>query len=160
MLKRLVDSSLISGHLVNGFRKCGIFPADRHQVLQQLPGGLQKDPGGPSTITHINSSVMALLKDKVTGQPVKKRRGKQIIHGKRITPKELSIFGTADLSNECAHCKEPWDNDGDDRWIQCDRCDRWFHLQCSGVDYSTNDYDDVDIISIDFKCENCDFKKE
>ena len=162
MLKRLVGSSLNADHLVSGFRKCGIFPADRQQVLQELPG-LQKDPGGPSTMMHISSSVITLLKDQVTQHRtnVKKRRGKKIIHGKRITPKDLSVDDTsADLSNECEHCRQPWDCKGDDRWIQCDRCDLWYHLQCSGVNNSIDDYNDLDIARIDFSCENCDFLEE
>ena len=161
MLKRLVDTSLISDHLVSGFRKCGIFPVDRNQVLQQLPG-LRKDPGGPSTVMHLNSSVVTLLKEHATQHhsTVKKSRGKKIIHGKRITPNDLLNGGTSTESNDCIHCMHPWDSNGDDRWIQCDRCDKWYHLQCSGVDYCIDEYDDLDITAIDFLCENCDLPKE
>ena len=55
-------------------------------------------------------------------------------------------------SDACDHCNQIWDSYGDDRWIQCDRCDVWNHLQCSGVDYNIDyniaDYDDMDITSI------------
>ena len=58
-------------------------------------------------------------------------------------------------SDACDHCNQTWGSKGDDRWIQCDRCDLWYHLQCSGVDYSIADYDDMDITSIQFQCDNC-----
>ena len=153
MLKRLVDTALIPEHLVSGFRKCGIFPVDRNEVLQQLPG-LQKDPGGPTTVMHINSSVMTLLKEHATQHhsSVKKTRGKKVIHGKRITPDNLLKDGPSTESNECVHCMQPWDRDGDDRWIQCDLCDKWYHLQCSGVDYNIKEYDTLKIGPISFEC--------
>jgi hypothetical protein len=153
MLKRLVDTALNPEHLVSGFRKCGIFPVDRNEVLQQLPG-LQKDPGGPTTVMHINSSVMTLLKEHATQHhsSVKKTRGKKVIHGKRITPDNLLKDGPSTESNECVYCMQPWDGDGDDRWIQCDTCDKWYHLQCSGVDYNIKEYDTLKIGPLSFEC--------
>ena len=43
------------------------------------------------------------------------------------------------------------------RWIECEQCMEWFHLQCSVIDYSTEDYYDIDIIAIEFRCA-CLFK--
>ena len=101
LLKRLVESSLVPDHLVSGFRKTGIYPANRDEILQQLPGQ-QKDPGGTPTITHINNSVMSLLKDQITQQQtsVPKRHGKKIVHGKRITPQDL-LNTAASTSDAC-----------------------------------------------------------
>ena len=84
----------------------------------------------------------------------KKKRGKQIVHGKRITPEDL-LNNAASTSDECKQCKEVWDSKGDDRWIKCDRCDLWYHLQYCGVDYNILDYDHLDITSMQFQCDNC-----
>ena len=156
LLKRLVESSLNPDHLISGFKKTGIYPANRNEILQQLPGQ-QKDPGGTPTLTHINNSVMSLLKDQISEKQssAPKRRGKKIVHVKRITRQDLLNNAASTTSDACDHCNQPWDSKGDDRWIQCDRCDLWYHLQCSGVDYNIAYYDDMDITSIQFQCDNC-----
>ena len=155
LLKRLVETSLIPDHMVSGFRKTGIYPANRNEILQQLPGQ-QKDPGGTPTVAHMNNSVMSMLKDQFSEKQstAPKRRGKKILHGKRITPQDL-LNNAESTSDACKDCMQAWDSNGDDRWIQCDRCDLWYHLQCSGVDYNMADYDDFDITSVQFQCDNC-----
>ena len=156
LLKRLVESLLIPDHLASGFRKTGIHPANRNEILQQLPGR-QKDPGGTPTITHINNSVMSLLKDQISEQQayIPKRHGKKIVHGKPITPQDLLNNAASTSDATCKHCMQPWDVNGDDGWIQCDRRYIWYHLQCSGVDYNISDYDELYITSIEFQCDNC-----
>ena len=54
----------------------------------------------------------------------------------------------------CGQCDQAWDA-GDDCWIACDRCDKPFHLQCSGVSYTTRDYYSLNIERMDFKCDFC-----
>ena len=55
----------------------------------------------------------------------------------------------------CAECKAPWQDDEDDRWIVCDRCDQKYHLQCFGVQYRRQDHYDLDIEHMQFTCDAC-----
>ena len=75
------------------------------------------------------------------------------------TNDEAQTNDQTDLQNDttwvCNECHEPWDEDGDDRWILCDSCDKQFHLQCSGVNYRRKDYYDIDIERMPFTCEEC-----
>jgi len=52
----------------------------------------------------------------------------------------------------CCRCGGKWKKSSEHRWICCDECDKTFHLQCSGYDYPEEDYYDVDINTIQFKC--------
>ena len=55
----------------------------------------------------------------------------------------------------CNECLEPWQADGDDRWIVRDDCEKQYHLQCSGVKYRKNNYYTLDIESLPFSCGEC-----
>ena len=101
---------------------------------------------------------MSLLKDQISEQKASgpKRCGNKIVHGKRITPQDLLNDAVSTSDAACRHCMQPWDINGHNRWIQCDRCDIWYHIQ-SGVDYNFGEYDDLDITSIEFQCDNGPF---
>ena len=65
---------------------------------------------------------------------------------------------TASDSDEnwvCADCSEPWDDEGEDRWVMCDTCSSPFHLQCSGLKYKTSQYWYIDLDTIAFVCDEC-----
>ena len=49
-------------------------------------------------------------------------------------------------------CGEEWDDESYDRWVVCDSC-VW--LQCSGIEYETSDYWDMDLESMVLECESC-----
>lgn len=55
----------------------------------------------------------------------------------------------------CRHCEEEWDAEDDNRWIACDICDEWYHLQCSGLQYDAKEYNDIDLKDVDFYCDEC-----
>ena len=55
----------------------------------------------------------------------------------------------------CAKCSAPWQDDGDDRWIVCDRYDKQYHLQCYGIQYRRQDYYTLDIEHMPFTCDAC-----
>ena len=55
----------------------------------------------------------------------------------------------------CKDCGDPWDDDGEDRWIICDLCGSKFHLQCSGIQYRTSQYWTLDLDNIYFECDEC-----
>ena len=58
-------------------------------------------------------------------------------------------------------CGEEWDDKSNDCWVVCDSCGNRFHLQCSGIEYETSDYWDIDLESMVFECESCiDFFSE
>jgi len=94
-------------HLISGFKKSGIYPLNRNEILQQLPGP-QKDPGGTPTLTHINNIVMSFQKDQISEKQssAPKRRGKKIVHGKRITPQDLmnKAASTTSDGSSLYHC--------------------------------------------------------
>ena len=143
LLSKLVDT-LRPEHLSSGFKASGIYPMDNSQVLKRLPG-FNKDPGDNATI--FNDSVMELLKDHCARTPstARKFRGRKITPGKRIT----------ESTEICSFCSSPWDESGDDRWVQCDKCDSWYHLQCSGIQYPESEYNDVDLKKFEFLCDSC-----
>ena len=66
----------------------------------------------------------------------------------------------------CAYVATPrlWgkgDDESNDRWVVCDSCGDRLHLQCSGIEYETSDYWDIDLESMVFECESCiDFFSE
>ena len=58
-------------------------------------------------------------------------------------------------------CGEEWDDKSNDHWLVCDSCGDRFHLQCSGIEYKTSDYWDIDLVSMVLECESCiDFFSE
>ena len=49
---------------------------------------------------------------------------------------------------------EEWDDESNDCWVACDSCGDRFHLQCSGIEYETSDYWDIDLESMLVECES------
>ena len=62
-----------------------------------------------------------------------------------------------DGGNYCSDttCNGQFDSDGSDNWIQCDKCNKWYHYQCSGLDYAEEDYDMLELETLDFNCMAC-----
>jgi len=150
---------LKSSNLVSGFRACGIVPLDSSQVLRRLPG---KSAGGD--ISHanmrqvLNDSVVELLKNHLgvgdSSTPKKRSRGKKVTEpGKAIT---IADVNDGEVNWVCNDCDLAWVAIDDNRWIVCDKCDKQYHLHCSGVQYPKEEYYDIDIDSMQFICDECD----
>jgi len=141
-------------NLVAGFKASGIVPLDSSEVLKRLSGSsVCSEVGGAEMLKVLNESCLSLLRDHCgagASSKVTRRRGSRITPGKAVAGvtcrEEVWV---------CAYCKLAWKED-DNRWIVCDRCDREFHLQCSGIQYRTNAYYDVDIKNMDFLCNECE----
>lgn len=92
----------------------------------------------------------------------KSKRLKQVIKIKFTPPAKKKSNVAVVEKNEnsqtvlCQFCLDAWDENSVYRWIQCDYCDLWYHLQCSGVSYKRKEYYDVDLSYLDFKCTNCE----
>jgi hypothetical protein len=143
-------------HLKSGFEATGIYPLDRNKVLCKLPGN-SKDPGGSDTVAVLNESCIEILREHCK-PPVKTKRNNR---GKKVTvipgkPLELYLQTEDAVTWVCQHhqCKKSWKEDSN-RWIVCDICDASFHLQCSGKQYETKDYYEVDIAGESFECDSC-----
>ena len=144
LLSRLC-SNLTPSHLQSGFRSSGIYPLDRNEVLKRLAG--QKGKRGDVGVDVLNASVIDLLKRRCAPLAAKSKsyRGKK----QKSTPGKRIV--TLKGYNSCWKCrKEDFDEEGGDKWIQCDTCDSWYHLQCSGIEYL--DPDELDIAAIEFVC--------
>ena len=76
---------LKSQNLVSGFRACGIFPLDWHEILKQLPSANATDDVNEFSF---NQSVLEVLKTNcgITGERKRKQTkgGKKAILGKRV----------------------------------------------------------------------------
>ena len=162
-----VFAQLENKNLVAGFKASGIVPLDINQVINRIAGGSREK--GTGNVNYIlNEACLTLLRDHcgVGPRSTKKpsRRGKKILPGKTIlamrtndaNPVNNTTVNTVnDTHSEvtwvCAECFVGWEDDGD-RWIVCDKCDKSYHLQCSGVQYRTKDYYDIDIESMYFDC--------
>ena len=63
--------------------------------------------------------------------------------------------GTAsDEQWTCLECHKAWE-EGDDQWIVCDNCAKQYHLQCSGIQYATNQFYSLNIQEMNFFCDDC-----
>lgn len=146
-------SKLEGEHLKSGFRATGIYPLDRQEVLNRLPG--QGSAVSDVNVDIFNDSVLKMLQDhcqSAESSTSKPRRGRKITPGKQIVTLTTGDSNTVS-SNACQYCEELYDElEGDDVWLQCDECGKWFHLQCSGVEYETNDYYEIDISLVQFSC--------
>lgn len=151
-------------HLVSGFKASGIYPLDASQVLNRLPGAKARveEAGGCAKI--FNEAVLNLLQTQCgqAQQQPTARRGRKITPGKRIVEKPQAAPSAKGgkrgrkKDDLCAHCNEPYAKDDGNRWIYCPVCKKWFHFQCSGVQYSEEDYYDFNIVALaDFKCTDC-----
>ena len=157
LLSRLC-SKLSPGHLKNGFRACGIYPIDRREVLKRLRGGdIYKTDKDDLNLTVFNESVMAMLQENC-GQGAddnKVRRGRKITYGKRIVTLNRNKTDAEWLKKNCWTCEEEdGDRDDGDRWLGCDTCEKWYHLQCSDFEYDDDDYYKIDLKSVKFRCKN------
>ena len=120
----------------------------------------------------LNDSVLSLLEEHCglgsNSKKVLRSRGKKIVPGTKVV--SLARNGKASSSTSastpatsasndaewiCAKCSAPWQDDGDDKWIVCDRCDKPYHLQCCGIQYRRQDYYTVDIEHMPFTCDAC-----
>ena len=68
------------------------------------------------------------------------------------------MTATSDIEEDdeiwvCHWCQDAWQED-DNRWIECGECQKRYHLQCSGVQYSRREYYDLDIEGMEFKCDS------
>ena len=176
LLKRLYNN-LPPENLVSGFHACGIVPLNRQEVLKKLPE-VNRDPGRANISSALNNSVMELLKKHcgVEEEPKQKqkKRGHKITPGKAIVSLDTPTCSTSSANDSqktasltvsfsliqdeewiCASCEKAWEENGDDKWIVCDACDKQFHLQCSGIVYRTQQYYSLDIESMNFLCADC-----
>ena len=161
LLSRLC-SKLSPGHLKSGFRACGIHPIDRGEVLKRLRGK-DKTNKDDLNVSVFNDSVMDMLKENC-GQGAsdnnKPKRGRKITYGKRIVTLNENKTDTEWLTNNCWECEqEDGESDDDrdddsDRWVGCDTCEKWYHLQCSGLQYPDDEYYTLDLEKITFECKN------
>ena len=146
-------------NLVAGFKASGIVPLESNEVIKRLPGGnsVSTEIGGVEMLNVLNEACLSILRDHCGVGPstskVKGRRGKKVTPGK-------AMDCVSDVTNHvetwvCAFCEEEYKFD-DNRWIVCDKCDKAFHLQCSGVIYRARVYYDVDIENMKFLCEACE----
>ena len=166
LLHRLMNT-VNPDSLISGFKGTGIYPLDKNEVIKRLPGK-SKDPGGDDTMMVLNDSVLNILKENLDlGQgerPAKKKRGPKVQPGKRILHFHGEESGPSSAPDNagvvdddwfCGVCSEKWEEDTDNVWIQCDRCDTPFHLQCCGIEYDKDDYYHLDIESFEFICRSC-----
>ena len=146
-------------NLVAGFKACGIVPLDREQVIKRLPGenSVKSVIGDVEIQNVLNEACLSVLRDHCgVGPCTSKAKGRR---GKKITPgKAMGVASdvTSDVGEiwVCAFCEVEYVFD-DNRWIVCEKCDRAFHLQCSGVLYRTRAYYKVDIKNMLFHCKAC-----
>ena len=176
---------LNSSSLISGFRATGIYPIDRGQVLKRLPGMDKDPGGDEAISVLNESVLELLKDNLGIGSnaaPPKKSRGPKVPAGQRITVipgKEnvsnniagpsgssrgkgkakkkscSSVEASVDERWFCGSCNVEWKKQSDDVWIQCDRCDVPFHLQCAGFDYDPEDYYELNIEAIEFTCSRC-----
>ena len=146
-------------------------------MLKRLPN-VNRDPGSDETIPVLNDSVLELLQQHcgIGVEPAKLRRrmGKKLVPGKRIEDLGEKEAGPSKKKKDskgkkkkakvqesdeeiwvCADCNGEWEADGDDRWIVCDGCNDPYHLQCCGLDYAQEDYNNINIEILQFNCFNC-----
>lgn len=141
--------TLNTTHLVSGFKGSGIYPLDRSQVLKRLSGSK-----APKIDTALPS---ASLKDicidfmkKRTGPPKAKKRLKR---GFKLTHGQAIVISEEDWTeNHCSKCDQKYVKDSDRVWVGCDRCEKWYHLECSGLDFDEDD--DLELENIEFECKD------
>ena len=78
LLKKLV-SELKEENLISGFKKCGIFPLDRSQVLSKLPHE-NASASSSGICQNVDDSLISLLKSHSGRDKIPKSRGKKIQH--------------------------------------------------------------------------------
>ena len=152
ILLERVFKQLKSENLISGFRAAGVNPLDTKPVLKHLAGAA---PEGEEVERILNDACLQLLKDSLSGGSKGTKRAPR---GRKIEPgKALSVPEITWTCGECdGNYADDEENDGD-RWVVCDNreCNGAFHLQCSGLDYETEEHWDFDIDNLSFKCQTC-----
>ena len=88
--------------------------------------------------------------------PQKEIKKKNYTQKNQIIKKKTTKKAIADDDDWiCADCGEVWDDDGDCRWITCDICSSNYHIECSGIQYPTEQYWDIDLDSREFERPEC-----
>lgn len=101
----------------SGFRKCGIFPVNREEVLKQLPSYVNN--AVQETEEHVNKAVVDLLKKfRYPEQPTQrtKRKKVDVPAGKSIGGADF--YNENESENESESENEPEDNSSDDESFQ------------------------------------------
>ena len=156
-----VFSFLKNSNLLAGFKASGIVPFDSSEVLKRLPGGggnsTSTDISGEDIVNVLNEACLKLLQEHCGVGASKRKptnlRGKKVTAGKAVT----SLSDVTDDVTEtwtCRDCHKKYEYD-DHRWIVCDKCDEAYHLECSGIQYKTSTYYDIDIQNMNYFCDNC-----
>ena len=57
-------------------------------------------------------------------------------------------------SHSCTKCGKPYDQAAEDTWVECDFCDSWFYVYCTGLAVLDDPGDKVD-----YTCELCVAKR-
>ena len=130
---------LKSQNLVSGFRACGIFPLDWHEVLKRLQSANATDDFNEFSF---NDSLLEFLKMNCGITSKKKRKqtkqGKKLIPSKRVlnaseleegndenvrkkggAKKSESIDTDDEDIWRCRECGDEWNNNSSDRSIVC-----------------------------------------
>ena len=108
LLKKLVlflEDNNGANNLVSGFRKCGIHPLDRNQVLKRLPGQGQVSPD--TSVSSIDGAFVSLLSDIRGSNQAKKCPVASKRNRLNVVPGRAAGAASSDESN----CSEPDEND-------------------------------------------------
>jgi len=112
------EDKLYSENLVSGFRKCGIVPFNRNEVLSRLP---QQEPSGTSAVNEndtnaaavaVSDAVLQHLKTMRYGgdsdQPTRKKRSRISVEpGCSMAYEELNATDKGPKSHEKSSSKKP-----------------------------------------------------
>lgn len=103
LYKKVVDGET-STNLVSGFRKCGIHPIDRSQIISRLPNKQPtEDVPFEQTIHTVSNAVLDMLKElrpSTSNNPRKKRTKVNVEPGKSIQCEDLDGHEAADDEEE------------------------------------------------------------
>ena len=98
-------------------------------------------------------------KEKKKNERKEERKRKKTEKEKAKTEKEGAKKKKTVLEEEeameevytCRDCGGEFTDEDDDDWVECDACNRWFHVVCTDLANLTNG----EIAKIEFKCNNC-----
>ncbi|CAK8689603.1 unnamed protein product [Clavelina lepadiformis] len=71
--------------------------------------------------------------------------------GKKQSPNERSMTISEDIYTEC--CVQFSGGKDEPRWVECDNCDRWYHVKCTHLDPNLTQHDIEQLI---YLCHNCE----
>ena len=121
---------------------CGI-GVEKQKVSRKLG---RKITPGERIVSLGREDVPGSSKENVN--PLSKRKKNKNKNRKKINSSE-DLWICSDWD-----CGEEWDDESNDRWVVCDSCSDRFHLQCSGIEYETSNYWDIDFESMVFECDS------